>query len=333
MKPRTFLLLTGFLLHPLIDWARADESALKKRVLLEYPLALKNLETHYGRATGTAKHSAKSYNGELESVLSVGAYSFALDRPKRAKLMIKSSGGTKRREESARRVICYNEEYSFELASKGSAELSIKSLEKGSDLGVKQMQGELSRSLEAPLRMYILPVAGVFESPNFKIRSATEISRKSKRMIKIEFDSPSDNHRGGYEGFLVVSPEERWTLYEYEYRAKKGTGLRKGTIEYEGTDDGFPIPKQIIHSTFKLPQLDLRHVETVDLQDIRFTVGADREFTLAAFGFPEMLQPSRAARTGNTGPWLIGLALFSLCIAVALKFASTYFRRTAGTVA
>ncbi len=146
-------------------------------------------------------------------------------------------------------------------------------------------------------------------------------------MLKIDFEYPSK--RGGrYEGSLLVSPEEKWTLYEY--RQTRGAGLRKGTISYEGSHSGFPIPKRVTHSAFKLAQQKLEQVETFDFQDIRFSDLPEREFTLAAFGFPDVLKPATTLRASHTGYWLVGLALLSLSVAIAFKVASTRLQKAAG---
>jgi hypothetical protein len=181
----------------------------------------------------------------------------------------------------------------------------------------------------------------MISSPYFRVKSVSRTVRGGKTLLKVEFDWPNDpNHVtaknrvnfGGYEGFFVVSPDEKWVLYEFESRQKKGPEplVYRGTMEYQGLLDGFPIPKRVDRQVLKMPRLELVRTYSYDYQDFRFTDLPDTEFALAAFGIPEHVAEFTAAseRTSQLGAWLLSSAIASLAMAVLLKVASTRVGRS-----
>ena len=122
--------------------------------------------------------------------------------------------------------------------------------------------------------------------------------KNGKNLLRVEFDRPNAEGRevpkfardfGGFEGFFVVCPDEKWVLYEYECREKKGPrqSAFTGTVEYEGTRDGHPVPKRAIRQTLRLPERDVINTTLIEFVDFRFADVPDQDFTLSAFGIAE----------------------------------------------
>ena len=100
-------------------------------------------------------------------------------------------------------------------------------------------------------------------------------------------------------------------------------GWRYGDIQ-----DGFPLPKRVVNEAIdtRSGKPIFRHEFT--FEDLRLVDPPDREFTLAAFGLPELGKPRSSRHANRTVFWLLGAALASLVIAIVLKRYSSTFRQT-----
>jgi hypothetical protein len=311
------------------DQSPKNEESLKKRVLSEYPKALKELEGFYGKARGSVQVREEYLGDPKKPIVRTWAYSFVSNGPEMARVRMGSTDNSSGSRQSAERVICYNKDYSFVL-SKGieSNNYSIKSLDKGKAAVSREMQAKLSLYLDAPFHMFLHSLGSLVAQPRFRVISVASTVHGGMPMLGIEFDCPIDNNlQGGYEGKIIVSPGEKWVLHQYEYKFKKGVGFRTGTVEYEGTFQGFPVPKRVVHGTMELPEHRQVTVTTFDFKNFRFDTSPAKEFTLAAFGLPELMQVGEVRRTISAGYWLIVLALVALSIAIVLKVASTRLKK------
>lgn len=190
----------------------------------------------------------------------------------------------------------------------------------------------LSVFLRAP---FAVPIAmkSLITLPRFSVREVSPVVRDGKQLLRVVFDAPADPPAeprkgavvtGGIEGSLLVSPEEKWVLYAYECRSKNDKiFLYNGTVDYQGSSDGFPIPKRAACRTvMKRPTGESVQTETYDFLEFRFADLPDKDFTLAAFGIPEqVLAPSKVARRGRLGYLFLGLAVVALAAALFFRIA------------
>jgi hypothetical protein len=236
-----------------------------------------------------------------------------------------------------------NKRYSFLVRKKSDSKpfflQSVKEVQGSSTSSADARPSVLRLILRLPYEL-LIPAASIVSSPHFVVRSVSPLVRDGKNLLKVEFDRPNPpnfvakkNRRdnGGYEGFLVVSPDERWVLYEFECANKKGNlrQLMTGSVQYEGVSDGFPVPKRAIRQVLNLPGREIVWTSTFDFLDFRFAEVPDRDFTLAAFGFAEdaAMPPSAPLPPSRLGYWFLALALTSLAAAVLFKVASSRAKR------
>ena len=148
--------------------------------------------------------------------------------------------------------------------------------------------------------------------------------RLKSGMWKIAQGKPSPD----YDGWILVEPEKKWVLREYELGHRKQ--VIRGLVEYGDPQDGFPLPKRVVIKGFPRGSSEPTFIQIFTFEDLRFVDVPDGEFTLAAFGLPELGQPgrSRSRYANRTVFWLLGAALVSLVLAVALKYYSGTSRRT-----
>jgi hypothetical protein len=346
---KSALVVSCLLLAPLANCAargQSNDEQLKKRFLAEYPRACKDWEDRCANAVGSVKciddRTMKSGARHVEVV-----YSFECKWPEMARFETTQDDEG----QSVRSVEVMNKRYSFSLrktaASKSLFLESVKQAEgpKTSPDGSRQ-RVPLS-ALRSTLGLPFAPAisgASMVNSPNFVVRMVSRLVRDGKNLLKVEFDRPNPpNHVspknarnfGGFEGFFVVSPEERWVLYEFECAEKMGSPrvLNKGSLEYGGVLDGFPIPRRVSQQRLKLPGREVASTTTYDFLDFHFADVPDRNFTLTAFGMAEeaAMPPSAPARSHSVGYWFLALALAALSAAILFKFASSRVKRRAAS--
>lgn len=306
--------------------ARPSDESLRNTVRLEYPKALKALEAFYTNAAGEVLATQKR-PGSKTSPLTPMIYRFASAAPGLARVTVQRVAEASDHEKMPAAVYCRNKGYSFILErGRGRAEFAIKSLAKDEkdkrEIAVL-LQNHLEIYLNAPFSFASHAIGWITERPKFSIRSVAETVRGGKRALSIHFDCPIDDapRTGGYEGKLVVLPDEKWVVVQFEYWYKKGGNLHTGEVEYEGTSEGFPVPKRFTHSYLKPDDRTPILVSTYEFKNMRFGPQPEKEFTLSAFGLPEV-DAVNPRRTGAVEHWLIGAGLVALSITVMLWTAS-----------
>jgi hypothetical protein len=317
---------------------QSSDELLKKTVLSKYPEAFKAWEARYSTAQGTVIYKIEHTTRKDEP--SEALYSFKCKLPDMAVLstVVHAPGAPEQQ------VFGWNRSYSFSLVKAApGADFSIRSLLEATSEAGRPPKGSPARAiltpiLQFPYRIPFSPMPAV-SRPRFVLRAVSPLRRGGKNLLKVEYDYPNDPTRnvpknardpGGTEGFFVVSPEEKWVVYEYESREKKGVSrnVHKGTVQYEGTSDGFPIPKRVASQTIKLPGGEVVASGSYEFLEFRFGDVPDTEFTLSAFGLPEEVsRPSKVARTNGPGYWFLALALVAAATAVLFKIASSRVKR------
>jgi hypothetical protein len=305
---------------------RPSDESLRNTVRLEYPKALRNLEAFYTRATGevlATERRALSKNSPTTTWIR----RFASVGTDLARVTVQRVVEGSDQEKWPAAVFCRNKSYSFILRKRPPrAEFALELLAKDEN-DKRQVAGMLLNNLEvylnAPFSFAYHSVRWAMERPKFSISSVAETARGGKRALSVHFDCPLDEalRTGGYEGKLVVLPDEKWVVVQFEYRPKKKGNIHTGEIEYEGAFEGFPIPKRVTASWLEPGNQTPLLLSTYEFKNMRFEALPEKEFTLSAFGLPEV-DAVTPRRTGALERWLFGAALVALSIAVMLWTAS-----------
>ena len=351
-------LISGFLfLCATLACGRDDEAVLKSRVLKEFPAALRALEEHFSRAVGSVNYSLERGIGKAKSRHRgmAGKFTFATRRPYWARVVssrpkpLKSSGPRAAGKEvpeaadssDGEFVYCYNKLYSFSLSKKNAdSQYVITSFDKNVDgepprsLKV-QVDGWLFEYLDAPFSFSAAyqPLSRIISSDSFSIQRVSEVRQDGEIYLKLEVrlkegiwkiakGKPSPD----YDGWILVAPEKKWVVREYELG--HGAGGLRGRVEYGDIQDSFPVPKRIVVEGFDRSSKELHYVHDFTFEDLRFVDPPDDEFTLAAFGLPEIGKPEtpRSRYANRTAFWLLGASLASLFVAIVLKYYSSTHR-------
>jgi hypothetical protein len=265
-----------------------DEASLKERVMKVYPGALKALEGHFAKASGTGTCAEEYRIGMEGHFRSDSRLTFACNRPLLAKTVSLASRTTIKDQKTTpvREVVfCYNPENSFWLAKPaGNSEYSVNLIETGKveRSRVRYQVREALKFLDAPYTVGGLPMSMAFERPNFSIRRVSALRDEDKNHLKIEWAIKGGR---GLSAWVVVAPDEKWVIHEYECKDIQDT--HHGRIEYGKPVDGFPVPKSVRIESSTVGEPLARHSYAVDVDQIHFGDVLDRDFTLGAFGLTE----------------------------------------------
>jgi hypothetical protein len=327
----TLLALGVLLFTPMIGSAHDD--SLMKLVLSEHPRAITELKLRFERTSGSVRveHTARRRSGGTPEKF-LASFDLMAARAARVRLLPEAGPNA-----GAAIVICRNSEYSFVLRRPmGAGEYAIRDLSAAAD--AQRIDGAISRylarGLEAPYRMDWIQLSAAYDTPGFSLRSVSRSSENGSGLLKLAFYLPTPTIKssgGGQEGWLLVSPQEKWALRAYEFHPLSGTAVVAGTVEYGERQNGFPTPMRVVGSVRDTSKNAVTEAWTYDFEHFRFGDSPEREFTLTAFGLPEgAARPSRVARSQGLGYWFLGSAAAALAIAVGLRIASSRLERASG---
>ncbi len=320
--------------------AYSQEDSLRRRFLAEYPGVIKAWEAKCARVEGTVRYEGtRLVKGE--KIHRDTMYSFKCNFPDLALLTTTTRDANGYDQE----VDCFNKDYFFSLMRRDETqEYSIISI---SEMSNKNHVPDnfptnvwLRAFLLVPYSSLGIDNRKLVDNPNMSIYKISPLTHNGKNLLKVEFELASKGNRvaspkkglrqtGGHEGFLVVSPDEKWAIYEYGYREKTGGRLYKRAVHYKGVIDGFPIPEHVSGETLKLPEGEVVNSYAYHFVDLKFDSSHPKnDFTLSAFGIPEsVLRPSNVARASRLGYWILGLAFTSLIAAITFKILASRHER------
>jgi hypothetical protein len=333
-NPRTFVAFVLCLPALMLEAApaeRADDASLREMFLRDYPQALKTLESRLSNAKGVVKRSEVRGN-KARTIVSSRTLTFECKLPYMARVV--SDGETTVTKSDVKTSThigsapCYNRDYSFELSREGANnDWSVSSFD--SDPTAKSrmenivMYPFLYKYLNAPFSLVGWRLSSLLSEERFSVRAVSRVRDGDKQMLRVEFDRrPDAKGREGFHGWFVVSPDEAWVVRSFEYMDElKNSG--RGTVEYGAVQRGVPVPKRVVHDQRgRAANLEA----TYDFEEISLVDVPDRDFTLAAFGLPELAQSSRASARGPA-PWLFVLSFLAAAVAMVLKMASSRIQK------
>ena len=105
--------------------------------------------------------------------------------------------------------------------------------------------------------------------------------------MKIAFDFKNGKfpRLRNYTGWVLVAPEEKWVIREYEYSDTQN--VYRGRIEYSPPQDGFPVPKRVVVTHSLAGQQQPSGVDTYEFNELHFGDVPDVDFRISAFGLAE----------------------------------------------
>ena len=295
------------------SFAEAGDQTSRNRMLAEYPAALKRLEGQYVCATGKAAFSTVSKTTGKTATVEI---QFACDQSLSRTIEIYRGDAS---HSYGERVRCSNPSYSFLLSRDSPVRpFVIGDVADGtgrvSDFGRFYFDGFLS----APYIAFGRPIREIMERPDleFKLGEVSEVTHESRRLLKIAFAFRPAANFPITLAWIEVDPEYGWSVRRFEgLFGKNQDHKRTGLVEYSGMENGRPVIRRVTHS-------DWTEDGTLEIAGIEFDRHpAPRDFTLSAFGLPEVNQKPGPSGSFPLNYWLFGFGAVALGGAIFIRVA------------
>ena len=247
-------------------------------------------------------------------------------------------------------VQCYNKSMSFHLEKKVGASSFILESVGGTDPKEQTSAMSLvSKFMDSPYTLIGPTVSNYLAKPGFTIEKVEPTILDHKNLLKIFFKYQQENAPkveagrkariswGLDSGWLLVSPEEGWIIYQEENdwtRPGGSTLVHSLSIAYDENRSGIPRPKRVqFERASRFPdgqkEMTLKDGTVVFSGDVTardvfefdrfdFEEAADSAFTLPAFGLPDL--GKQIAARGSITPWIFAAAFLALVLAIALRY-------------
>lgn len=154
-----------------------------------------------------------------------------------------------------------------------------------------EMIEAIDSQIEAATRVYDMPVASLLDG-GATIRSVETAASEGKPYVEVVFELPSDSN---YKDARVrFDPSWDWAITDYEIAVKSDVPVKKsartGHVEYQRLSDGHVFPRVVrVETESILPSGKRAYAaRTTKLLEVRQGGVTDSQFTLAAYGLPEM---------------------------------------------
>ena len=199
--------------------------------------------------------------------------------------------------------------------------------ENDSDHAVGTVTFFLNAFLMAPCGVLKQTMSETLASPTFQFRSAEPVTERGANLFKIDITDPAGFFRSGT---IWACPDEGWAIHKADCLAYSGQQRVISNVEYAAPQNGLPVPRLVSYfQPIDKPGLKDNHLR-YEIDHLTFGPTPDREFTLAAYGLPDVNTPLKNLNRDTSPAWFIGGGLAVLAIAAGLTLYSR--RRAAGRV-
>jgi hypothetical protein len=164
----------------------------------------------------------------------------------------------------------------------------------------------------------------LIKDPLFTI-DARGVQRNGKELVQLEYDrklvkrdrnDPSQTMAAGTEhGIVLLDPEHSWCIREYHLN--NPDWKIDGTLEYGDEVDGFPILRRCKHTAMNKQGLGTMLI-TYEFDKLIHRDIPESEFTLSAFGLPEVQVPGEQ-KPRTLWRWLLGIGIVLGMLAILLR--------------
>lgn len=294
----------------------------RRRFQAEYPGANRRLEALLTMVKGTGKLESTAKDRTI-----VYRVDFAVDGPSRkvvrdalTQFVTSPSGSSVESKRESQSVYCVTPDVAFSLFRK--MEDQPYSLSEFEDNGpADSVSIFLDRYLMAPYGVFGIPMSEIMADPSFKVRSVDAISEGGGLYLKVSFDY-APKTIGLRSGWIMVSPQDRWAIVRAECQmGDKPENRLICKVEYGERAGEVRFPKRV---SYTLP--GSRH-SVFEFAEIVTERSAAKDFTLAAFGLPDLGRPGVSRATSSGRYWLFLLAFVALVIAITMRYGASRVRR------
>lgn len=292
-----------------------DPADLRDRVLKEYPPALARLEAFYSRMRLEGTFSETLINDGKEEPRSVSHYLLARDGESRKIERVIVEPGNRSIPIGNSLASCSGPVYSFRLRKENAAaSYKIKDMGAAHDKTILKDLGLVEHySMFSPICSCNVLNRMIMADPTFRLGEVTEVLDGGQRCLKIEYEVKPDAKYPKIPGWWLVAPDLGWVLIEFDGIFGTHQNIhRHGKIEYGKTVEGIALLKSVMltHPSY---------IRSFEVERIEPGPVPASEFTLTAFGLPELDRPESPALMSSPAPWLFGAAALFLALAFVVR--------------
>lgn len=232
-----------------------------------------------------------------------------------------SGGGASRGNAEPKVAVCVGDASSFRVRwPAGGGPPVLSSFQVGGAAGdVQRYDQMVGMYIKCTYRPWNLSDRYFFPEPSFVVGRVIPVVKDGLSLAHVEFEIRyAKGEMEQYKdtryaaGWFEARPDQNWIIQEWVASSAKIQEATHIKIEFGGGRDGLPLPKRISRSA----PLG-RHVIVFDSIDHAATPA--REFTLAAFGLPEIDRKPEPPSRNRTAYVLIGAGILVLVAAIGLK--------------
>jgi hypothetical protein len=229
-------------------------------------------------------------------------------------------------ESTTRSVVSWSGRYGFAASSKVAGVTPLVLSYVGPDRAgtAEQYMISVERLLHAGFSWESTPIAKLSER-GFRLLAASVVDLAGRKLTRFDFTKTRTlNDQLGERQIedtlkLFADPQNGWAIRRGEMHYRNVKSNKSGMsiwweVEYSSFDGPAPRIKRCV---FDVNQ-GSEHTE-FDVEDLQFKGTPAGEFTLSAFGLPEIAEPKSAGHSYGLAPWLFGAALACLIVVIALR--------------
>lgn len=150
-----------------------------------------------------------------------------------------------------------------------------------------RIENDLAKFLRCPYKPYNMTDEQFVPNPSFKVKSVTRRVKDGLNLAHVEFTieypgEPPEAVADRYShGWFDAIPDRGWVIREGVHGSANRPEITAFKVDYEGSQDGFPLPKRVTSYAPLARQI-------AEFDAIGHGSLPETEFTPAAFGLPEI---------------------------------------------
>jgi hypothetical protein len=164
------------------------------------------------------------------------------------------------------------------------------------------------------------PLADLVRDQRFQVTGAEQFRSNGRASMKIQYKyTPQGRTAKPVSGWVILSPDEHWTINEFEELIPDVPRTIHGTISY-GDRVGSCRGVRRFLLTIRNPKS--KDEELFEVSHVSTCMLGDKDFTLPAFGLPEVTNSGAIKSNKLTWMWLSAASIVLLLFGILLRRSS-----------
>ncbi len=334
MRPLRCYLAASAVLMSLPDPARAEQPAAE--FLPEAKAAWRTYQDFSRRLQGTTKFTFYEFEGGRH-VISASEGGFKQRAPYLLNWWVNTEDHRAYNEDARRKAIAGN---AFVAGEKGSFRLTRKEPDSPwvltsyspdcspEPLRPFDLRKMVEHGTQSGLDVFGAYLPGLVDDEGFSFTAGSKETVEGEELVRLNFRHQPQEGQRGYsfrEGWVRLDPKRSWLIREYDFAGTMPEPRLNVTVDYVDGPSGFALARRVHRLWYKTEQGKRVPTSEAELEyELREQESVPaKEFTLTAFGLPEVTRPNPGGAAWWRLPaylYFVGLGIGSLGIAGLLRW-------------